>query len=156
MQYVGNSEVHLDDLCANDPVLKERMDHILRNKVYPLIRAAFSDEDGAEAPAGPLCVYDSIFVRYNGDEAKQAGLTGASQPLHQDGGIYSVNIALNSHKDDSENGFTGGGTFFEGLADDDNISCVQRPVSPGHAILHHTTARHAGVSCRFMQIKNHR
>jgi len=145
MQYVGNSEVHLDDLCANDPVLKERMDHILRNKVYPLIRAAFSDEDGAETPSGPLCVYDSIFVRYNGDEAKQAGLTGASQPLHQDGGIYSVNIALNSHKDDSENGFTGGGTFFEGLAEDDNMSCIQRPVSPGHAILHHTTARHAGA-----------
>eukprot|EP00804_Cyclotella_cryptica_P030863 CCRYP_018361-RA/>CCRYP_018361-RA protein AED:0.02 eAED:0.02 QI:248/-1/1/1/-1/1/1/932/791 len=148
MQYVGNSEVHLDDLCANDPVLKERIDHILRNKVYPLIRAAFSEdhENGAETPAGSLCVYDSIFVRYNGDEAKFAGLAGASQPLHQDGGIYSVNIALNSHKDDSENGFTGGGTFFEGLTDDEKISCIQRPVSPGHAILHHTTARHAGVS----------
>ncbi len=67
---------------------------------------------------------------------------------HQDGGIYSVNIALNSHKSDfNEKGFTGGGTFFEALADDKNLSSVQRPVSPGHAIFHKTTERHAGVSC---------
>jgi hypothetical protein len=146
MQYVGNSEVHLDDLCANDSVLKERIDHILQNRVYPLVRQAFAeDNQGGESPAGPLCVYDSIFVRYNGDEAVMAGRVGASQPLHQDGGIYSVNIALNSHKDDDANGFSGGGTFLEGLSRD-NISCIQRPISPGHALLHHTTARHAGVS----------
>ena len=148
MQYVGNSEVHLDDLCANDPTLKQRIDYILQKRVYPLVRNAFSEDtfDGAEAPLGPLCVYDSIFVRYNGDEARLAGRVGASQPLHQDGGIYSVNIALNSHKNDDENGFTGGGTFLEGLSRDE-ISCIQRPTSPGHALLHHTTARHAGVSC---------
>ena len=145
MQYVGNSEVHLDDLCANDPVLKERVDHILQNRVYPLVRNAFAEDTwgGSEAPSGPLCVYDSIFVRYNGDEARQAGRVGASQPLHQDGGIYSVNIALNSHKEDDEHGFTGGGTFLEGLSLD-GTSCIQRPISPGHALLHHTTARHAG------------
>jgi tetratricopeptide (TPR) repeat protein len=149
MQYVGNSEVHLDDLCANDPVLKERVDHILQNRVYPLVRKAFAEDGcgGAEAPAGPLCVYDSIFVRYNGDQARLAGRIGASQPLHQDGGIYSVNIALNSHKEEDENGFTGGGTFLEGLARDD-IPCIQRPNGPGHALLHHTVARHAGVSYR--------
>jgi hypothetical protein len=146
MQYVGNSEVHLDDLCSNDPVLKERVDHILQNRVYPLVRSAFAEDTwgGAEAPNGPLCVYDSIFVRYNGDEARLAGRIGASQPLHQDGGIYSVNIALNSHREDDVNGFTGGGTFLEGLSRDD-ISCIQRPFSPGHALLHHTTARHAGA-----------
>ena len=148
MQYVGNSEVHLDDLCANDPILKQRIDCILQQRVYPLVRNAFAEDtsDGSEAPLGPLCVYDSIFVRYNGDEARLAGRVGASQPLHQDGGIYSINIALNSHKDDDKNGFTGGGTFLEGLSRDE-ISCIQRPSSPGHALLHHTTARHAGVSC---------
>jgi len=149
MQYEGNSELHLDDLCAGDPQLKSRMDHVLQEKVYPLVRAAFADEandlDGDEPPLGPLCVYDSIFVRYNGDKAKAAGRMGASQPLHQDGGIYSVNIALNSEEANGNDvGFTGGGTFFEALTvgEDDNI---QRPIAPGHAIVHKTTQRHAGA-----------
>ena len=42
MQYEGNSEVHLDDLCA-DPALRARMDRALRERVYPLARAAFGD-----------------------------------------------------------------------------------------------------------------
>jgi hypothetical protein len=103
--------VHLDDLCASDPVLKSRMDHVLQEKVYPLVRSAFAEAkgDGDEPPLGSLCVYDSIFVRYNGDKAKAAGRRGASQPLHQDGGIYSVNIALNNaHDDGNEHGFSGG------------------------------------------------
>jgi len=145
MQYEGNSEVHLDDLCAADPSLKMRIDKILQNKVYPLVRKAFANDD-EDSPEGPLCVYDSIFVRYNGDQARALGRDGASQPLHQDGGIYSINIALNSHKDISnENGFTGGGTFFEAFTDDQNLSSIQRPESPGHAIFHKTTARHAGA-----------
>lgn len=143
MQYEGNSEIHLDDLCASDPVLKGRIDTILQQKIYPLVRSAFADY--GDTPVGPLCVYDSIFVRYNGDKAKAAGKIGASQPLHQDGGIYSVNIALNSHEDDDQNGcgFTGGGTFFERLSLCDNA--VERPVGPGHAIIHATTQRHAGA-----------
>jgi tetratricopeptide (TPR) repeat protein len=149
MQYEGNSELHLDDLCAGDPLLKSRMDHVLQEKVYPLVRAAFAeaanDLDGDEPPLGPLCVYDSIFVRYNGDKAKAAGRMGASQPLHQDGGIYSVNIALNSAESDGNDlGFTGGGTFFEALTVGEN-ECIQRPIAPGHAIIHKTTQRHAGA-----------
>lgn len=173
----------MDDLCAADPSLKTRIDEILQNKVYPLVRAAFANDD-EDSPEGPLCVYDSIFVRYNGDQARALGRNGASQPLvsiflfwherfrndrisylsllslklllinilqHQDGGIYSINIALNSHKDDSnDNGFTGGGTFFEAFTDDQNLSSIQRPESPGHAIFHKTTARHAGVSCALL------
>ena len=76
------------------------------------MRAAFAEangSDGDEPPLGFLCVNDSIFVRYNGDNAKAVGHRGASQPLHQDGGIYSVNIALNSaHKDGNERGLLGG------------------------------------------------
>jgi len=41
MQYEGNAEVHLDDLCKNDPALKERMDNILKTKIYPLVREVF-------------------------------------------------------------------------------------------------------------------
>ncbi|KAL7542951.1 hypothetical protein ACHAXR_012244, partial [Thalassiosira sp. AJA248-18] len=149
MQYEGNSEVHLDDLCAGDPILKARMDQILQAKVYPLVRAAFSEESegagGDEPPLGSLCVYDSIFVRYNGDTAKASGLIGAAQPLHRDGGIYSVNIALNAHKDEDENGFTGGGTFMEALTTVDEFDNIQLPISPGHAIVHKTTQRHAGA-----------
>ncbi|KAL7546179.1 hypothetical protein ACHAWF_015571 [Thalassiosira exigua] len=84
MQYEGNSEVHLDDLCSANPELFTRMSNILQEKIYPLVRAAFSDNEGLdedEPPMGPLCVYDSIFVRYNGDQAKAAGRKGASQPL---------------------------------------------------------------------------
>lgn len=76
----GNSEVHLDDLCSGDPELKVRMDDALQERLYPLVREAFR-EVGDNGPAGPLCVYDSILVRYNGDEAKAAGQLGASQPL---------------------------------------------------------------------------
>lgn len=148
MQYEGNREVHLDDLCRNDPALKERMDKILKEKIYPLVREAFKDQggnDGHPPPLGALSVYDSIFVRYNGDVARKAGRIGASQPLHQDGGMYSVNIALNSHKDDDPvNGFTGGGTFLEALSVGDEET-VRRPVRTGHALLHRTTQRHAGA-----------
>jgi tetratricopeptide (TPR) repeat protein len=149
MQYEGNAEVHLDDLCKNDPALKERMDSILKEKIYPLVRAAFKDQGingDYPPPLGALSVYDSIFVRYNGDVARKAGRIGASQPLHQDGGMYSVNIALNAHKDDARDGsgFTGGGTFLEALTIGDDET-VRRPVAPGHALLHRTTQRHAGA-----------
>ena len=73
--------MHLDDLCSADPSLKRRICRILQEKVYPLVRAAFrEDEDGPE-PKGSLCVYDSIFVRYDAEKAKAAGRIGASQPL---------------------------------------------------------------------------
>ena len=71
--------MHLDDLCASDPLLMACINQILQTKVYPLVRLGFSYGD--DQPLGPLCVYDSIFVRYNGDKAKEAGRIGASQPL---------------------------------------------------------------------------
>jgi hypothetical protein len=76
--------VHLDDLCAGDPLLMETINQILQKKVYPLVRSAFTElgcSDGDDPPSGPLCVYDSIFVRYNGDKAIASGRVGASQPL---------------------------------------------------------------------------
>ena len=79
----GNSEAHLDDLCAQDFVLRSAVESALRNTIYPLVRSAFSSEGGDTIPVpdGPLCVYDSIFVRYNGDVARAKGKVGASQPL---------------------------------------------------------------------------
>lgn len=74
--------MHLDDLCAADPVLKTRIDTILNEKIYPLVRATIGQEsDNHIPPQGSLCVYDSILVRYNGEKARAAGRVGASQPL---------------------------------------------------------------------------
>lgn len=78
---LGNSEVHLDDLCSADPNLKRRIDQILQQKVYPLVRAAFREDEDEPEPKGSICVYDSIFVRYDAEKAKAAGRIGASQPL---------------------------------------------------------------------------
>jgi len=80
--FIGNSEVHLDDLCATDPILKTRIDTILNDKIYPLVRDTIGQEsDNHIPPQGSLCVYDSILVRYNGEKARAAGRVGASQPL---------------------------------------------------------------------------
>ena len=74
--------MHLDDLCASDPILKTRIDTILNEKIYPLVRATIGQEsDNHIPPQGSLCVYDSILVRYNGEKARAAGRVGASQPL---------------------------------------------------------------------------
>ena len=171
-----NSECHLDELVASDPTgnLKDIVDDLLTNKVYPLVRKAFgSDADAAGHNGltdGRLCVYDSLVVRYNGDKATDR--FGASQPLHGDGGVVSVNIALNPH---SNNGgdvhgdsFSGGGTFFEDLIRDDienplndtvssgngngndndnGNSCgpILRPSATGHGLAHWSTKRHAGA-----------
>ena len=87
---IGNSEVHLDDLCASDPILKTRMDTILKEKIYPLVRATIAEE--GRGPDGSICVYDSILVRYNGEKAKAAGRIGASQPLVSDSFELSLQL----------------------------------------------------------------
>ena len=172
-----NLECHLEDLVASDAtgILKEIVDNLLTTKVYPLARSAFGggcddacdgNGDGQQQLTnGSLCVYDSLVVRYNGEKATNR--FGASQPLHRDGGVVSVNIALNSHDvgENSQQGetrhqdrFVGGGTFFEDLIceatgkdsiddiDDDNCCRpILRPVATGHAVAHWSTKRHAGA-----------
>jgi len=164
LQFKENSECHLDDLVASDSSgkLQQIVDNLLTSKVYPLVRSAFG-QNGANGHRygltdGGLCVYDSLVVRYNGDKAVDR--FGASQPLHGDGGIISVNIALNSHRDEEKHGstnktsdtdtFTGGGTFFEDLIklEEDQSktsSPILRPSAPGHALAHWSTHRHAGA-----------
>ena len=61
---------------------------------------------------------------------------------HLDGGLFSVNIALNSY----ENDFEGGGTFLERLISNDyGNDVIQRPCGAGHALIHSSTERHAGA-----------
>jgi len=164
-----NSECHLDDLVASDETgdLKGIVDNLLTTKIYPLVREAFGSSSCSDdqrqhqhchLTAGNLCVYDSLVVRYNGDMAKDN--FGASQPLHRDGGVVSVNIALNPHEhgeykdnenEDEERGFIGGGTFFEDLLADNGEdgggggSPILRPTGTGHAVAHLSTKRHAGA-----------
>ena len=53
--------------------------------------------------------------------------------------MFSVNIALNDE-------FDGGGTFFDGLIDNDfGEPVVQYPIAPGHAVAHRSTQRHGGA-----------
>lgn len=140
-----NSECHLDELVSeqSNPVLKNVIDEMLQTKIYPLVREAFAQElrNGNE-----ICVYDSLVIRYNGDNVE--GLP-ASQPLHRDGSIISVNIALNDFERNEltgENGFEGGGTFFEGLiCNPENYTPILRPIGTGHAVVHCSNERHAGA-----------
>ena len=168
-----NSECHLDDLVASDASgkLQQIVDDLLTTRVYPLVRSAFGSDDDCnedkdnnryELTDGSLCVYDSLVVRYNGD--KVTDRFGASQPLHGDGGVVSVNIALNSHRNEGSkeaDTFIGGDTFFEDLirlADDENSNknhgnnndngSILRPASTGHALAHWSTHRHAGAPTR--------
>jgi tetratricopeptide (TPR) repeat protein len=166
-----NSECHLEELIALDKsgTLKSTIDNLLQNKIYPLVRTAFgeeldhnhhhhhqqphhdSEDHARHATRGTLCVYDSLVIRYNGDKAKDQKY-GASQPLHRDGGMISVNIALNSMDE-----FEGGGTFFEGLLESprpynfcsiSDQDPVLRPLGIGHAIAHLSTERHTGAPTR--------
>jgi hypothetical protein len=171
-----NSKCHLNELVVSDASgkLQQIVDDFLTTRVYPLVRSAFGSDDNNdedkdnryyELTDGSLCVYDSLVVRYNGDKATDR--FGASQPLHGDGGVVSVNIALNSHRDEGckeagicDDTFTGGGTFFEDLirlGDDDNGNnnnnnngngSILRPSSTGHALAHWSTHRHAGAPTR--------
>jgi len=86
LQFEGNSEVHLADLCDDDgDELKRWIDGALVENVYPLVRASFAGVRGmptttSEDPP-PLCVYDALVVRYDADRAIKGGRKGASQPL---------------------------------------------------------------------------
>jgi hypothetical protein len=99
MQYSGNSDIHLSDLCFMDPSLIPWINEMLGTSIYPLVRVAFggeqrNEDDGErgedtilpeEIPpsfSSPLCVYDALIVRYNSTQATHGGrLNGASLPL---------------------------------------------------------------------------
>jgi len=125
LQSPSNSEAHLEDVCELYPHLRDLVNNLLTQTLYPVVRHAFSNLEG------PLCVYDAIIVRYN------ASMGSAFQPLHRDIGVVTINIALND-----PNEFQGGGTFFESLAT--NLP-IRLPKGTGYAIGHSSEERHAGA-----------
>ena len=177
MQYPGNSDLHVADLVAHQPEVGTVFDKVLQRELYPLVRSAYLSS--TTTPPLSLCVYDALVVRYDGDEATQEGRNlGASLPLvgdrrerhlckcisllhsdstmsflfpkHRDGGLFTVNIELESAP-------RAGGTFFDNLLDIDSIQgestdkdasdrdAILRPLGPGHAVAHRSTERHAGA-----------
>lgn len=158
-QRPGNYEAHVADL---GPQVRAIVNDLLVREVYPMIRRHFWN-DGNSAR---LCVYDSLYIRYNATEAKMhqqssssssshdsnsndekddVAIAGAGQPLHRDLGIVSVNIMLNDPKDD----FVGGGTFFENQLRDnsnDNTNQPLKPLGPGYCLAHYSNERHAGAA----------
>ena len=97
MQYPGNSDLHVADLMSYQPdLLGPIFDTLLQQKVYPLIRKAFLSPSTSSLSSSPphdntnnniprqlpLCVYDALIVRYDGDKAIQENRSmGASLPL---------------------------------------------------------------------------
>ena len=154
-QRKGNYEAHLVDLANHvDGRINTIVQDTLRDKIYPLVKDAFHslipDLENLN-----LCVYDSLVIRYNSTEAKlgnqESNFLGASQPLHRDLGLVSVNIMLNSECE-----FEGGGTFFENQLQNHIITHHEastlipspkplKPLGPGHALAHLSSERHAGV-----------
>lgn len=133
IQRPGNYEVHTADLGLTEAIFNP----LLQDQIYPWLSQAF-DYCGHS-----LCVYDSLVIRYNATEAKKdrPQSMGASQPLHKDLGIFSVNILLSRPES-----FQGGGTFFENqLWLDKNIVPLQ-PVKAGAALAHRSDERHAGAA----------
>ena len=125
-QRKGNYEAHASDLGCR---VKEILDRSLRERLYPLVRAAFRDL----TENATLCVYDALVIRYDSTET---GSVGAGQPLHRDLGLVSINIPLNQ-------GFVGGGTFFENqLRVNETVPLLAQ--GPGYAVAHSSSERHAG------------
>ena len=156
----GNSEAHLSDVVQYYEQMKKGekeqlqlsalVEKLLLDRVYPWIRDAFLSEEDESIYSDDLSlyVYDSLFIRYNATEAEKIG---AGQPLHRDLGYVSINLMLNSQDD-----FDGGGTFFEnqltpvvmngGVGASNNDIHPLKPHSPGHAIAHYSSSRHAGAA----------
>lgn len=124
-QRPGNYEVHVTDLS---PKALEIMNECLQQKIYPWIQSMFGPYQQQT-----LFVYDALIIRYNATEAAGAG---AGQPLHRDLGLVSINIMLNE-------GFEGGGTFFENQLGSDELQPL-KPLGIGHALAHYSSERHAG------------
>lgn len=171
-QRKGNYEVHLSDLIqqGSNQNARREIHQALQQRIYPLVREAFGCSLGDDPSSLQFCVYDAIVIRYNATEAALFGNTkggsvqfeenmGAGQPLHRDLGLVSVNVMLNSPYE-----FEGGGTFMENQLQDlliesstpkeEDQKSLQVPLplkpmgGPGHALLHHSSDRHAGASTR--------
>lgn len=156
--YPGNQEAHLEAIYRSgvwNETVRQSINCILNTKLFPLVRLLFGQELRLEEEddGSLLCLYDSLFVRYDPNRVtqktkskKEESINKAGLPLHRDLGLVSINIMLS---DD----FKGGGTFFEGLL---NESCpppvpgtdagpILFPKGVGYALLHRSNQRHAGI-----------
>ncbi|KAL3893967.1 MAG: hypothetical protein SGPRY_013942 [Prymnesium sp.] len=136
-------EVHV----AHLPKARAWLSTRLNDTFFPMLESCF----GVEATS--LRVFDSLVIHY--DEARG----GVRQPVHRDGSLLSLNIAL-SHSSD----FSGGGTLFEallqprqmeegsspanvleGVAEKERLRRATLQLERGHAMCHASGLRHAGA-----------
>ena len=75
-------------------------------------------------------IYDALVLHYDAEYSEANGVR-ASQPVHRDDSVVTVNIALND-------GYEGGGTIFE-----ENGDVVR--LRKGEALVHDSALRHAGA-----------
>ena len=85
----------------------------LADTIFPMLSERYGIEQSS------LRVFDSLIIHYDADKG------ASSQVTHRDAALLSVNIALSQRGQDYE----GGGTFFEGLRDDETFS----DEAPDHA-----------------------
>lgn len=118
-------EVHTAEL----PRAKAWLTRRLADTLFPML----ADRYGLGASS--LRVFDSLIIRYD------AAAHAVRQPMHRDGALLSVNIALSAGGTAAGDArlaeYTGGGTYFEGLD-------VALANPKGHALVHPSGIRHGG------------
>ena len=141
-----------DVAVASMPLVAREVDQIVEKSIFPRIRELFGE---IVTDDRMLRLIDAFVVKYEGAGSRLRAETGPGEgrpqdhlPVHQDGGMFSANIALNAGRD-----YIGGGTLFPHLgcamseigedASDCPGSVVQLDV-PGHAALHCGKLRHGG------------
>ena len=110
-------EVHVGEL----PVAREWLRRKLSHCLYPMLASRF-----AVAP-DDLVLYDGLVVQYD------ASRNATRQPVHRDGSLLTINVALSDPGD-----FVGGGTYFEASREVISVPC-------GHAVCHASGVCRAAV-----------
>ena len=102
------------------PHLREWFVRTAQNRLFPLLQRAFPDfvDDPTD-----LCVDQTYLFRYTPE-------TGGRTGVHTDAGCLSFTIALNSNQE-----YTGGGTWFEGLQAPNDQSESQGTATPKKNVL---------------------
>jgi hypothetical protein len=110
------------------PATKRWVDEALETRIFPFLAHCFPQ---ACADADSFRVNDVFVVKYNAS----SGQTQLKN--HRDGGLISINIALNSQED-----FSGGGTalFCNSSDSSEQVALMER----GHMLAHSSSVMHAG------------
>ena len=107
--------------------IREWFNKLARQRLFPLFQRLYPDfvQDPAD-----LCIDSAYLFKYTAE-------TGRRTEVHTDCGCLSFTIALND-------GYEGGGTFFEGLQDNNNSQVLQ--MRQGQITMRPGGVKHAGCA----------